>query len=282
MFATASTVRSWLLLEHGGPWGVHVPGDARMRSATREYLRDIDDRHGIRVVLIRRPQAAPRRDRAATCFAIRSGPGSPWIERADLDLLDDVMGVDVEALASGTTTGMSRTDDPLLLVCTHGRHDPCCAERGRPLARALAAAEPDATWECSHIGGDRFAGNVLAFPHGMYFGRVAPQDAASVADAYRAGRIDLPRYRGRSCYATTIQAADYFFRLERGVDGVDAVRPVSASRRDGRISVTVLEGSSRYVVTLERFRAEPRVLTCHDTEPFAAPAHRLVAIEPAG
>ena len=62
-------------------------------------------------------------------------------------------------------------------VCTHGRHDACCAERGRPVAAALAAAHPEQTWEVSHIGGDRFAANVLVLPDGLYYGRVSAADA---------------------------------------------------------------------------------------------------------
>lgn len=278
MFATASTVRSWLLLEHDGPWGVHVPTDPRMRETTRARLRAAEER-GIRVLLIRRPRSVYAPDRRPSCVAIRSGPGEPWIERSELDRLDDVVDVELDGLANGDTAGMPRADEPLFLVCTHGRHDPCCAERGRPLARTLAESEPLATWECSHIGGDRFAGNIVAFPHGMYFGRVPPDLAAGVTAAYRSGRIDLAHYRGRSCYSTAIQAAEHLFRVERDIDRLDAVRPVVASRRGGRVSVTVEAAAERYVVTIERFRAEPRVLTCHDVEPFAAPVHRLVAIE---
>jgi hypothetical protein len=279
MFGTASTVRSWLLVEHGGPWGVHALDDARMRSATRAALREAQDRFDVRVLLIRRTSEPPLPDRRVTCFAVRSGPGAPWLERAELGGLDDVPDVDVEGLSRGESAGMTRVAEPLFVVCTHGRHDPCCAERGRPLARALARSEAEATWEGSHVGGDRFAGNLVAFPHGMYFGRLAPQDAASVTMAYRRGRIDLAHYRGRSCYATSVQAAEHLFRVDQGLDGVDDVRPVGAVRRDGLIVVTLVARAQSYRVTIERSREEPRVLTCHDTEPFAAPAHRLVAIE---
>ena len=43
------------------------------------------------------------------------------------------------ALGAGRSVGLTPEADPVLAVCTHGRHDACCAERGRPLARALAA-----------------------------------------------------------------------------------------------------------------------------------------------
>ena len=47
---------------------------------------------------------------------------------------------------------------PVVVVCTHGRRDVCCAERGRPLAAATALEHPGAVWESTHVGGDRFAG----------------------------------------------------------------------------------------------------------------------------
>ncbi|OFO15701.1 hypothetical protein HMPREF3088_02985, partial [Corynebacterium sp. HMSC22B11] len=52
----------------------------------------------------------------------------------------------------GNPPGARRVDHPILLVCTHGRRDRCCAVRGRPLAAALskhfdepAAPEGEAT-----------------------------------------------------------------------------------------------------------------------------------------
>ena len=62
---------------------------------------------------------------------------------------------------------------PLFLVCVHGRREVCCAVRGRPVAQALAARWPGQTWECSHLGGDRFAPNVLVVPDGTTYGRLA-------------------------------------------------------------------------------------------------------------
>ena len=66
---------------------------------------------------------------------------------------------------------------PILLVCTHGVHDTCCALRGRPVAAALAARWPGQVWECSHVGGDRFAPNVVVLPDGFYYGNLDPETA---------------------------------------------------------------------------------------------------------
>jgi len=109
----------------------------------------------------------------------------------------------------------------LYLVCTNGRHDPCCAQLGRPVARALLRPGDDAVWECSHVGGDRFAGNLVCLPHGLYFGRLGPEQAGRVVAGYEDGRLELVNYRGRAGEPFAVQAAEYFVRREHGILGVD-------------------------------------------------------------
>src|SRR5207249_4701681 len=101
---------------------------------------------------------------------------------------------------------------------------------------ALAASHGELVWESSHIGGDRFAGNLVCLPHGLYFGRVGPAEAAEVADAYLAGRIDLGHYRGRSCYDMLVQAAEDAVRRRWGLTGVDDL-VLSAREGGGRDEV---------------------------------------------
>ena len=73
---------------------------------------------------------------------------------------------------------------------------PSAAGRSRP---ALAAAHPEETWEVSHIGGDRFAGNLLVLPHGLYYGRLDPATALARRRRPRSpASLDLDHLRGRS------------------------------------------------------------------------------------
>src|SRR5690242_2618765 len=128
--------------------------------------------------------------------------------------------------------GLTSYDEPLFCVCTHGRHDACCAERGRPVAAALAAAFPEQTWEVSHIGGDRFAGNMLALPQGLYYGRLDAESSVSVAEGHVAGRLDLDHLRGRSSYAMPVQYAELALRRHLGESEEGAVS-LASRRRTG-------------------------------------------------
>lgn len=71
----------------------------------------------------------------------------------------------------------------LVLCCTHGRHDRCCAKFGFAAYKALVAAaerrwrDRFSVWEVTHLGGCRLAASVMLFPEMRKYGRLAPADA---------------------------------------------------------------------------------------------------------
>jgi (2Fe-2S) ferredoxin len=96
---------------------------------------------------------------------------------------------------------------PVILVCTHGIHDVCCALRGRPVALALTSRWPEQVWECTHIGGDRFAPNVVLLPDGFYYGNLDPDSALATVEAHLAGTVLTDRLRGMAGFLPPVQAA---------------------------------------------------------------------------
>nr|WP_257908232.1 sucrase ferredoxin [Janibacter limosus] len=104
---------------------------------------------------------------------------------------------DLVALAARFDDLPDPSTEPLLLVCTHGRKDVCCAIDGRVVAAVLDDALPGAVWETTHLGGDRFAGNVALLPEGSQYGRLDGDVAPQVVLDHLDGRVDLDRWRGR-------------------------------------------------------------------------------------
>jgi hypothetical protein len=286
-WATASVVHSWLLVEQPGAWGHDAVTESGLPADVAHELATRAAAHHVRILLIRqlpRPRRGPRR-----CFAVSSRRPDPWIEAGAFDGPEDLLDVDLAALAAGQSPGVGqRADRPLYTVCTNGKHDPCCARLGRPVARSLVRACPGAVWECSHLGGDRFAANLVCFPHGLYYGRVEPADARRVAEAYERGAVELDHWRGRAGDAFVVQAAERFLRLELGVVGVDDVVPLRrrrpAGHEPGLVDVDFgAPGDQRYTV---RVRAGgdpvPRLLSCGAARPERPPAFELVAVNPGG
>jgi hypothetical protein len=251
---TASTIRRWLLVEHAGPWGADPLRDARIPAAAGSALRRIERTSGARVLLVRRVDRRSTGDVA--CIAVDTADA--WAGRTRLSRIEDAGEID-----PADRSVFDRLEGPIAVVCTHGRRDPCCAERGRPLAQAVAAAVPDVTWESTHVGGDRFAGNLVLFPHGLYFGRVEPERGPEVLRAYVEGRVALDLFRGRSCDPFPVQAAEHHLRIELGLVGLDDVSPEHVERVDARIRARFSTPAGTYSVTLERVDAPPMRLTCH-------------------
>ncbi len=280
IYGTASFVRRWLLLEQPGSWGPNALMESRIPERTATELRRRARAAGARIVLIRRGVRLAGAKRQ--CYFAVTDVARTRLSGIALDEVDDLMDVDLSPLAEAEPIdGAAAVTDPLFLVCTHGRHDACCSIRGNQVSR-VACAEPGLdAWECSHIGGDRFAANVVAFPHGIYYGRVQPDDVVDLMTAYAAGTLCLPHYRGRCCYPFPLQAAEYFARVETGITGIGDLHLVRSSPTAEGVSATFSVGGTR--VAEVRIRTgelpERHLLTCGSSGAAAIPNYELVSCE---
>jgi len=278
--ATASMVRNWVLIEHPGAWGPTALSESGLPAHLSDGLAARARQHGFRILLLRRPVRPA--DGSRQCFIAHSGRHGRWIEERVLGDLDELLDVDFSPLRVGEPIGFGtpRTN-PLYLVCTNGRHDQCCANLGRPVARALQGRADGAVWESSHFGGDRFAGNLVCLPHGMYFGRLSPADALRVLAGYERGVVELDHYRGRAGEPFAAQAAEHFLRDREGLLGVDDLL-VTGHRRQGDGVVEVRfdgpQGRSFDVRVEVRPAADARPLSCHAGSDERPPTYSLVDV----
>jgi hypothetical protein len=283
LIATASRVQRWMIVEQPGAWGIDALAESKLDPDTAAALAEAARAHGVRVLLARRRANQRRLGPARTVFLAHSGAESWWLEQVDVDAADPkaLLRIDLGTLAFPEPPGAGVPGPPSLhLVCTNGRHDPCCADFGRPVMRALAdAGAPDA-WECSHVGGDRFAANVVCLPEGIYYGRVEPERAAGLVADYRERLLDLDRYRGRSCYGPLVQAAEAFGRSYLGERRLDAMSVLANEQRPGRsvaVHLQQRDGATLEVV-VARDRSESLVqMTCRGS-PGLPWHYRLVGI----
>ena len=281
---TASTVGAYLLIEHAGPWGNDAFRDSRLPAALGPAIKRYAAASGVRPLLVRRSGRGRATEGGAQVMAVsaraRHGAG-PWVETAVLPDVEAVLDLDLPRLQAGESLGLERVAGPVYAVCTHGRHDACCAERGRPVALALAEAEPDRTWECSHIGGDRFAGNAVVLPHGLYYGRLDPASAVALAATTAEGRLDLDRLRGRSTLPMPVQAAEIHLRRHLGEDRADAVVLRERPDRTGDLTTARFDvhGAAYAVTVRTTFGPDPAPLTCQAVHQDRIPRHELVDVQ---
>ncbi|MDY6998204.1 MAG: sucrase ferredoxin [Actinomycetota bacterium] len=256
MYGTASAGNSWLLLELSGGWGhsAFLQSPSIIDPELGRAIVRRAEKAGMRIAAIRRH--GRRQGRRWRWFIAHSQVGGEGLLCGEVDDPRGYLDLPLDGSAG------SPCPAPLVAVCAHGRHDRCCAVRGRAACSAIAQEYPDNTWECSHLGGDRFAATMLILPEGLCYGRVDSTDSADLVRRYLDGRLDNRFLRGRTSLPHAVQAAQYFVREHSGEDRIDALAPLQVDRHDGGIRVVLGGAAGPITVELEETMSEPLLSQC--------------------
>lgn len=289
---TAPQVNGFLLLEEPGPWGIKAWRDARLPEGFGLELQQRCAAVNLKPLLIRRGTGergtgergfvgerstrergtgeretgergtvgARRTVEARRVFVASTLSPNGFVETTTVKDSRELLDLDLVALAAGRSPGLTPTHEPLFAVCTHGKHDACCAERGRPVlaamesiameSTAMESVAPQSVWGVSHLGGHRFAAMMLVLDPavvgsgggGLYYGGLDPESVRNVAAAHRAGHLDLDQLRGRTSVTMPIQAAEIGLRRHLGHTthgGVRLVETIAHRHPGGEDAATV-------------------------------------------
>ncbi len=277
MPGTAAPASGFLLIEQPGGWGRQALTSSRLDRQVGSEVSARAIAQGLRALLIRRPGRHPAPARR-TWAVVSARPGREQSWWGDFGADEELLTLPLDGSA-GTAT-----EDPFYLVCTHGRHDTCCAVEGRPVAVALAAVRPGAVWECSHVGGDRFAANVVAMPHGLYYGRVTPDAAPALVAAHERGDVVPELLRGRTTILPAAQAAMAHARQVMGDLRIDALTPAGTIHLGrGHWQVRLRHGTSNLIATVQAGAGpETGLLTCHAHNEAHPPTYDVVELVEVG
>lgn len=256
MIGSVDQRRRWLLVEDRSAWGTDA-----VKDVLGADFAGVAKARELRVVLVRRREGDPAADAVRRAMLVDTETREMAI-RSLTDLSELTM--DLVADAPVATFGAPMTD-PIFLVCTNGKRDACCALRGRALMGALATDHAERVWECTHLGGHRFAGNLVCLPDGIVYGRVTATDGPRLADAFLAGRLDPSLLRGRSAWPAPAQVAEQVLRQQLALDGLHDVR-IGIIDMDAERAVVELatpDGVAHRLELLAERVHQPRAISCH-------------------
>jgi hypothetical protein len=262
---TAATARSWLCLEQSGPWGRDALSASHLDSGISRELAGLAAGTGVRIILIRRPGSHPDRHRPVPrhVYLAHTAPGNTWLEQTTVTDPKSLLDLDFTRAGAGEPGLLGeRVADPLLMVCTNGRRDVCCALRGRPVAAALAAVHGEAVWECTHLGGHRFAPTAVLLPTGYAYGGL---DIAAGARLLSRAGVVTDGCRGRSTWPPAGQVAELAVRARVGDPDPEALDVVAVEHAVGGgwlVEVAHRAGSRWRVTVAERETGPPRRASC--------------------
>lgn len=255
---TAVPAPRWMLVGHPGPWTDKAATTPPVLDVRLPLVRALDAVQA-RLQLIRPHGRVDDFVAPWPVLLVDSQRGrvvrETWREPDDLVRLADRFTELVEEAPEVL-------DDLVVLVCCHGKKDPCCAVEGRVVARVLDDALPGAVWETTHLGGDRFAGNVALLPEGSMYGRLDGTSAPDVVIGHLDGEVDLDRWRGRTTWEAPEQAAVHDVMAGEKARLPDVSGVTSSVVAEGTWEVVVTAAGREHRRIVSRTFSEPRRLTC--------------------
>ena len=266
------SARRWLLIEQRASWGAYAVKDI-IPSDTLTAL----GQWGISVLLIRRFN-----DRRA------DGPGRMILSdelKTSLVQWDfsDARNAALSFVAEGGTAPSDATPlaGPLMLVCTNGNRDACCAVVGRnilsqlsdsvmtqrrtgPQSSTMPTDNEASVYESTHIGGHRFAGVTLLLPHGYVHQCKDAASAEIVLARAQAGFLELQGLRGQAGLSSAAQLAEIAVRQRCQIDqlGVSVTTEESTGPNDHIISASVAD-SPIITFRITTHEGQPRPESCN-------------------
>jgi hypothetical protein len=277
-YGTASVGAFWMLLEYPFAWGSKALEESTLSAGVKAHLKRVVKQvpHG-RLLFIKKERS---RLKSIALFIVRCNESDPYVVRVELEDYQQLLDIDLASVTrKNLPAGGSISHNPLFLICTHGRRDKCCAKFGYPLFKSLSEGSSQSVWQSSHVGGDRFAANLLCFPHGLFYAHVTTEAGKAIMKDYQERRLALQNYRGRACYSYPVQAAEFFIRSESGISDIDDLRYLAHVRlSEERWQVRFLQrtGGLVHEAKVSRFMSDfQNYVTCHAVHERPVPQFRL-------
>lgn len=259
---SAKLADTWLLIEHRGTWErdalLGLPDLVRDRLKSLQHAQS-----AIKVILIRRSDA--RDTTPLNVFRASSNGSCHKLAHFQIDTYTDLLSVDP------LTHGKECQNQSLFAVCTHAKHDLCCGKFGNAIYRALKNISPNNVWQASHLGGCRFAPNLLVLPFGLIYGWIDLSEVKEIAEVHQRRDLYLPKLRGRSSYEPQTQAAEYHIRAKTQnleIDGLSLLSEAGTGPDDWTTVFKMAQSNCLYQVRV--YIDQPGISTfksCSATQP---------------
>ena len=270
MLGTADVVDVWLLLEYRPVWTARAVVDNDLSERVRRWLVEgmaALQEAGLKV----RPQMIrqPEIDRSDTRLLLHHEGVLREFGSGEAGY-GDLVRTPIENLVKNSSPG-TVVDAPQYFVCTNGQRDLCCARFGLPAYAKLRELVGERAWQTTHLGGHRFAPNVLVLPQGVLYGRVNPGTMEKFVGQTDAGEVPVANLRGRSRYPKPVQAAEGF----AGSSGLELLNVVE----NGNRSAITFTGSPENLTVEVRMSEEPQWITASCGDEQAKAVYPFVRVD---
>lgn len=275
MYGTAPRVDVWFLLEYRGRWSGSAFKDSKIPKAVKSHLnKALKSAPNSRLQLIKRHQ---NKDPRLKFYIAVSKEKKPRLYEFELKDYDDLLSLDIKKCMKSKKHVCA---EKIYIMCTNGEYDGCCGKFGKPVYLDLAkGGYSRQTWETTHIGGHRFASTFVCLPHGLVYGRVREgKIAENLVEEYEHGRVNLSSYRGRSCHANEVQAAEYYLRKETGTTEISKFifKTLKKNNKKSVIKFVSQPENETHKVRIRQDKNALKIIKSCGDKPSSMPRFRLL------
>ncbi len=282
LYGTAVQVDLWLLIEYARPWKPKALEDNELETGINEHLAELvtevreKANKRLRVQFIKQATSDNRADREIMLASVTSDTAS--MIRSKIDKYQSLIDITSDRILENSLPSSRAVEKGVYLVCTNGQRDLCCARFGLPVYEALRAEYGDRVWQTTHVGGHRYAPNLLCLPSGIGYGFAESDVALELASRTDRGELDVDYLRGRSCYPSVVQAAEYFVRKERRLSDLFGINYLGHEIEGDEIIVKFDIGGQAVAVVIAAAIGEAAIASCNGP-PKPVEEFNLVSIE---
>ena len=278
LIGTASANTSvWFLLEVPQPWAAKALAENDLPDHVNETLQQwVESTPKSRAVFIKKnnkPVPSP------ILYVAITEDRDQQIYRFNLKAdYADLADVPLQSILDGRPDGAAMLmEEPIYLVCTNGKRDNCCSKFGLPIVKAFEEVGEENVWQCTHLGGHKFAAVVGVYPAGLYYQLFNPADVGPFRQAISQNQLPLKGLRGRTAYPGVAQAAEYFLRQHTKNNQADAYKLLNVENLVDHWQITFQNGVTQHAVELTQTLSEPELSGCSG-KLKPAPRYQLLSV----
>ncbi len=205
---TAGSAPSWdrmLIFTLASPWASKIENSLYFPEKLRMLMKNKVNIEGLRIQCIFPDDDYAQNGISKVLFyqkSINNGYVNDY-NKTEFDIPISELNVMIPEIINGkfNTKVLSQSKHTRdLFVCTHGNRDACCGTQGFVIYEKLKKMFRDNSnvriWRISHLGGHRFAPNLLDMPQGRIWARFDEEEVLSIIQSKMDSEIVNKCYRG--------------------------------------------------------------------------------------
>lgn len=270
---TAANSSAFILIEHFNPFPGKVI-EAHFDKAWIQEMQALAKEYKGKALLIRNKKTNNKTCKITFVDCIKCRHFSVETE------LENVTSIPLKKLIEDEHTHWET--DTFFLICSNGKKDKCCSKFGYPVYKFFESFNADVkVWESSHVGGDRFAANVVVMPFGIYYGHVAVEDVGHILVRTLLRKIYKNKFRGishRSFFEQAIECHLREYLQNYDLDFPFHTHLINHSGNNYTVEIKIAN-QERYIMNVEKVVIEyPHLLTCKSKNPEDIVKFKLISL----